>query len=97
MTLMEAEPPFEAVLAEPEALDGEGLEWLRQLRIVSWGRPVSVVLCFAPKAATMDRALESGARHFIFKPYASAAIAAKLRQIAQVRSDLHSEPVGLRS
>jgi len=89
--LMEAEPPFDVVFADPGAVDGAGFEWLRQIRLGSWHRPVSVVLCLEPGPAPMARAVETGARHFVFKPCVPHAIATKLRQIARVRSQFHCE------
>jgi DNA-binding response OmpR family regulator len=93
--LMEAEEPFDAVLADPGPVDGPGFEWLRQMRTGSWARPVSVVLCFVRNPATMDRALAIGAGHFVFKPYLQPAIAAKLAQLARARAYFNFASVGV--
>lgn len=85
---MQAEEPLDVVFADPGPLDGFGFEWVRQMRMGTWDRPVSVVLCFAADRATMDRALAIGAGHFAFKPYFQPAIAAKPPQLAQGRAHL---------
>lgn len=95
--LMEADEPFDAVIADPGLADGPGFEWLRQMRTGTWDRPISVVLCFAPDAEMMHRALAIGARHFIFKPYFPPAIAAKLAQLAQARAYFNFAPVEARA
>jgi DNA-binding response OmpR family regulator len=94
--LIEAERPFDAVFADPGPANGLGFEWLRRIRTAAWSRPVSVVLCLESDPETTMRAVEIGARHFVFKPCAPQAIAAKLRQLGQARSNFQFEPAGPR-
>lgn len=74
--------------------DGDGLEFLRQLR--SEG-VVASVLVISDRSAILDRVagLDAGADDYLVKPFAFAELVARCRALLRRSREIHMEPVRL--
>ena len=75
---------FDIVFLDVKMPGFSGLEVLEQLRESPLHRSLQIVMCTSLNdKRTITKALELGAKHYMFKPCTEKGIAQKLEQIAQ--------------
>jgi len=77
---------FDVVFLDVQMPEWGGLEVLQRLRQSTVYRSVEVIMCTASNdRATITKAVDLGARHYIVKPCSEAVVTAKLKLIEQKR------------
>lgn len=74
--------PYAAAIVDVRLPDGDGLDVVRKAREVAQPPPAIVVTGF-PSKTMRKAALEAGAVDFVTKPFAAAALAARVRALAR--------------
>jgi len=83
--LKESGHRYDAVFLDVNMPGLSGLEVLEHLRESILHRSLQIVMCSARNdMPTITKAMEMGARHYLFKPCTEQGVAQKLRQIAQM-------------
>jgi DNA-binding response OmpR family regulator len=88
------DPSTDLVILDRGLPDGDGLEFLRQLRSEGVGSPVLVI---SERGAIHDRVagLDAGADDYLVKPFAFAELVARCRALLRRPREIEMEPVRL--
>lgn len=85
------ERPVDAVMLDPDLLDGRGLDFIPELRTLTGGAPVLALSSCRHSAENREKAMDKGAADFLPQPCSPVELCERIRALLEVSEAEHLE------